>query len=96
MDEATTSYELIRIENIQRNESFLKELGLSSPPTHQRFPTSNQDGEEGPKRKSKSQSSSKTLGKDHHVVQGDEWIPTRRSLRVATLAPVDYKASGQN
>jgi hypothetical protein len=68
----TSELEKSRIANIQRNNEYLIELGLSTISVKQRVGTS-----------------TKKSTKKRARVEADQ--PTRRSSRVASLSPVNYK-----
>jgi hypothetical protein len=75
-----SEYERKRLENIARNNQYLTQLGFSTSSNNRKRASSSL-----PIRNSKKRS------KPHETDQHDQLLPTRRSSRVATLPPKNYK-----
>lgn len=77
---ATTSYEAIRLENIRKNEIFLKSLGLDDLKRSVRLESDSDKGKSGQKRKRYHNDRES----DMYFMDGDDKsaIPTRRSSRL--------------
>lgn len=69
-----SDYERKRLENLQRNEEKLRELGLETSRNQKR---------------QKIQTSSSSINQKKKEILYE--IPTRRSSRVASQTPIDYK-----
>lgn len=91
MLEGLSEYERLRLENIQRNESFLKDLGIVKPETRQ---VVRSESIKKPRKKRSFGGEGEEVKEDEEADDGEALQPRRRSRRIQNL-PADGEGKGE-